>query len=83
MSRRFGEGRNEIPVAISQVYILDAFMRVERWAKLIFAAVAEGDALQAHLSNLKKLTRYVPVNSVVHRQTIADSMLKVGRYYIC
>jgi len=56
---------------------------VERWAKLIFAAVAEGDALQAHLSNLKKLTRYVPVNSVVHRQTIADSMLKVGRYYIC
>jgi hypothetical protein len=74
------EEKDEISAAISQVYILDAFMRVERWAKLIVASMAEGDMLQTQLSILKGLTQYTPVNSVAFRRKIADFMLKVGRY---
>lgn len=61
---------------------MDAFMRVERWAKLILAAVAEGDMLQKRLSGLKKLTRYTPINSVALREKIADVMLQARRYFI-
>jgi hypothetical protein len=50
LNDKFGEEKGAIPIAISQVYILDAFMRAERWAKLIFAAIAEGDVLQAQLT---------------------------------
>jgi alkylation response protein AidB-like acyl-CoA dehydrogenase len=79
---RWGEDKCGIPLAISQVYILDAFMRMERWAKLILAAIAEGDMLRTQLSDLNRLTQYTPVNSVGLRRRIADFMLKAGRYFI-
>jgi len=82
INRRWGEEKCEIPMAISQVYILDAFMRIERWAKLIFATIAEEDILQKQLLTLKKLTEYTPVNSIVLRRRIADYMFKAGRYFI-
>jgi alkylation response protein AidB-like acyl-CoA dehydrogenase len=82
IKQRWGEEKAEIPTAISQVYILDALMRVERWAKLIFAAVADEDMLQNQILNLRKLTQYMPVNSVALRRMIADFMLKGGRYFI-
>ena len=82
INQKWGEEKGEIPKAISQVYIMDAFMRVERWAKLIFAAIAEGDMLQKQLSDLEKLTRYTPVNSVALREKIADFMLQARRYFI-
>ena len=74
-----GEGA-EIPEAIIQVYVIDAMMRIERWAKLIFAAVSSGDTLRTQLSALKRLTRFLPVNSVALRRKIADRMIKIGRY---
>lgn len=79
---RWGKDKCEIPLAISQVYILDAFMRMERWAKLIFAAMAEEDILQKQLLTLKKLTQYIPVNSVDLRRKTADYMLQAGLYFI-
>ena len=82
INQKWGEEKCEIPTAISQVYILDALMRVERWAKLIFAAIAEDDILQNQLSVLKKVIQYTPVNSVVLRRKIANFMLKSGRYFI-
>jgi alkylation response protein AidB-like acyl-CoA dehydrogenase len=82
ITRRWGEEKSEIPVAISNVYILDAFMRMERWAKLIFAAIAEGGILQNQLLCLKGLSQYTPVNSVALRRKIANYMLEAGRYFI-
>jgi hypothetical protein len=57
-------------------------MRIERWAKLIFAAIAEGDMLQNQLLRLRGLTWYTPVNSVALRRKIANYMLEAGRYFI-
>jgi alkylation response protein AidB-like acyl-CoA dehydrogenase len=82
INHRKGKEKGEIPTAISHVYILDAFMRIERWAKLIFAAIAEGDMLQNQLLRLRGLTRYTPVNSVALRRKIANYMLEAGRYFI-
>jgi len=45
-----------------------AFDRLEGFAKQAFAAIAEGDILQAQLSALKKLTRFTPVNTVALRR---------------
>jgi len=73
---------SEIPEAIVSVYTIDAMMRVERWAKLIFAAVASGDMLRTQLSALKRLTRYVPVNAVALRRKVADRMIQIGRYAV-
>jgi alkylation response protein AidB-like acyl-CoA dehydrogenase len=82
INQKFGEEYGEIPTNISQVYVLDAFMRVEHWAKLIFAAIAEGEILRNKLSDLRILTQYLPINSVGLRRKIADSMLKARQYFI-
>jgi len=82
MKMKAGGEAIEIPEAIIQVYVIDAMMRIERWAKLIFAAISSGDTLRTQLSALKRLTRYVPVNSVALRRKVAERMIKIGRYVV-
>jgi alkylation response protein AidB-like acyl-CoA dehydrogenase len=82
IGRIWGKEKSEISTAISQAYILDSFMRIEDWAKLIFAAIAEGNVLRTRLSDLERLTRYIPVNSVAYRRKIADFMFKAGKYFV-
>ncbi len=82
MRAKAGEDGAEIAEAIIQVYSVDAMMRIERWAKLIFAAISSGDTLRTQLSALKRLTRYLPANSVALRRKVADRMIKIGRYVV-
>jgi hypothetical protein len=77
---KFEDERSQIQKAMVQVYVNDAFNRLEGFAKQAFAAIAEEDTLRAKLSVLKKLTRFTPVNTVALRREIADAVVKVGRY---
>jgi alkylation response protein AidB-like acyl-CoA dehydrogenase len=77
---KFGDEKSQIQKAMVQVYVNDAFNRLEGFAKQAFAAIAEGDTLRTQLSALKNLTRFTPVNTVALRREIADAVIKVGRY---
>jgi alkylation response protein AidB-like acyl-CoA dehydrogenase len=77
---RFGNEKFHIQKAMVQVYVNDAFERIEGFAKRAFAAIAEGDTLRTQLSALKKLTRFTPVNTISLRREIADAVIKIGRY---
>jgi hypothetical protein len=66
--------------AMTKVYVNDAFERVKGCAKQILSAVAEPEALRTQLSALKKWTSFTPVNTVMFRREIADTVIKVGRY---
>ena len=77
---KIGDEKSQIQKAMVQVYVNDAFNRLEGFAKQAFAAIAEGDTLRAQLSVLKKLTRFTPVNTVALRREIADAVIKVGEY---
>jgi alkylation response protein AidB-like acyl-CoA dehydrogenase len=77
---KIGDEKSQIQKAMVQVYVNDAFNRLEGFAKQAFAAIAEGDTLRAQLSVLKKLTRFTPVNTVALRREIADAVIKVGKY---
>jgi len=54
--------------------------RVELSAKQVLAAVADGDALRTQLAALRRLLRWMPVNTVKARQRIADFLIDSGRY---
>lgn len=82
INHKWGGEKGEIPRAILEAYILDGFMRVERWAKLIIAAVSDDEILGTQLSNLKKLSQYMPINFVALRRKVADFMLTSGRYFV-
>jgi alkylation response protein AidB-like acyl-CoA dehydrogenase len=77
-----GEEDARIHLAATQVYVDEAFPRVELLARRVLGAVSEGDELRTQLSGLKKFTRYTPINTVALRREIANSVLGVSRYHL-
>lgn len=82
IDKKLGEEKSMITKAISMVYILEASMRIERWAKLVVGVISEGQMLQNNLSAIKTLTQFVPIDSIAIRRQIADFMLRANRYFI-
>jgi alkylation response protein AidB-like acyl-CoA dehydrogenase len=60
---------------MARTFINDAMSRVEFSARQVLAAVAEGDALRTQLAALRRLLRWVPINTVKSRQRIAEYVL--------
>jgi alkylation response protein AidB-like acyl-CoA dehydrogenase len=71
---------NELQTEVTRTFINDAMSRVEFSAKQVLAAVAEGDTLRTQLAALRRLLRWMPVNTVKSRQRIADYLIDSGRY---
>ncbi len=78
--KRSEDEKSQIQKAMVKVYVNDAFDRLEGYAKMAFSAMAEGDMLRTQLSALKKMTRFVPVNTVSLRRKIAEAVIKAGKY---
>jgi alkylation response protein AidB-like acyl-CoA dehydrogenase len=77
-----GEEKSGVQVAVTRVYVNDAFTRVEWMAKQIFAAIAEGEELRTQLMALKRLAKNTPINTIALRREIADSVIPLGRYHL-
>src|SRR5699024_6916065 len=54
--------KNKQKLLYTEVYVQEAFNRIEADAKEILIAVEEGDNLRMMLSSLRKLTRHTPTN---------------------
>ncbi len=77
-----GEEKSDIQIAVTRIYINDAFAKAEWLAKQIFASLSEGEELRTQLMALKKLARNTPINTVVLRRKIADSVIPLARYHL-
>ncbi|RNB52981.1 acyl-CoA dehydrogenase [Brevibacillus gelatini] len=69
-------------LAMTAVYVQEAFDRIEAWAKEALAFMEEGDELRLRLSILKKLTRRTPINTVALKRSIADRVIEAGGYVV-
>jgi alkylation response protein AidB-like acyl-CoA dehydrogenase len=65
---------------MAQVFSVTAMDQIDASARAVAAACAEGDELRAHLSILRRLTRYDPPNVIALRRGIAARLLESGRY---
>jgi alkylation response protein AidB-like acyl-CoA dehydrogenase len=65
---------------VARTFVNDAMSRVEFAAKQVLAAVAEGDALRTQLAALRRLLRWMPINTIKARQRIADFLADSGKY---
>jgi butyryl-CoA dehydrogenase len=75
-----GEAASAVAIAISDVYLQDAFTRVEAAAKKALADVAEGDTLRTQMTILRRLVKADPVNVIAAREKIAARVLEAGKY---
>src|SRR5699024_6977054 len=66
----------------TQVYVQEAFNRIEKEAKEVIIAVESGDALRMMLSSLRKLTRHTPIDIIEKKREIAASIIEKERYIV-
>ncbi len=71
---------SEIGADAARTFVNDAMNRVDFHGRQIVAAVAEGDALRTQLAALRRLLKWVPINTVKTRQRIADYLTDCGSY---
>src|ERR1700757_1710393 len=75
-----GEKEAALVIAMTRVYLSQAFEKIESAAKKVIAAVAEGDMLRTQLAILRRLGKYEPFNTIELRQKIAQRAIEVGKY---
>ncbi|SET35083.1 Acyl-CoA dehydrogenase [Oceanobacillus limi] len=66
----------------TQVYVQEAFNRIEADAKETLIAVEEGDTLRMMLSSLRKLTRHTPTNVIAKKREIAAKIIEEEKYIV-
>jgi butyryl-CoA dehydrogenase len=75
-----GEAAAALPIAMTRVYLSQAFEKVESAAKKVIAAVADGDMMRTQLAILRRLSKYEPFNTIELRQQIAQKVIERGKY---
>jgi butyryl-CoA dehydrogenase len=74
------KGQAEVAVAMTDVYLQEAFARIEGAAKKALADVADGDMLRTQMTILRRLTKAEPVNVIAAREKVAARVLEAGKY---
>jgi butyryl-CoA dehydrogenase len=60
--------------------VYDSADRLEKQARTVLAAVAEGDMLRTQLAVLKRFTKREPVDTIALRRRVADAVQAADRY---
>jgi butyryl-CoA dehydrogenase len=82
MVEQKGEASAALAVAMTRVYLTQAFEKVEAAAKKVIADVAEGDMLRTQLAIVRRLAKYEPFNTIALRQQIAQKTIEAGKYQL-
>jgi butyryl-CoA dehydrogenase len=66
--------------AMVKLFAADALACVERAARRVLAAVAEGDMLRTQLAILRRLLKHTPENTIALSRLVAQRQLDGGGY---
>jgi len=75
-----GEKKAKYQIDAVKVYVDEAIVKIESWAKQVIAYVEEGDMLRTQLAGIKKLARYQPIDAVSLKREIADRIIDLEAY---
>ena len=64
------------------VYVSDAASRIDSAARSALAATADGDDLRMQLAALRRVLKVTPVNTVVRRRRLADTVVDRAGYML-
>ncbi|WP_394218521.1 acyl-CoA dehydrogenase family protein [Halobacillus trueperi] len=77
-----GEEKNKQKLLYTQVYVQEAFNRIEGHAKETLIAAESGDSLRMMLGALRKLTRHTPTNVIPKKREIAKALIEAEKYTV-
>src|SRR5690606_28752534 len=79
---RDGEEKSRQKLLYTEVYVQEAFNRIEADAKETILAVEEGDNLRMMLASLRNLTRHTPINVIKKKREIAAPIIEQEKYVL-
>ncbi|MBM7551270.1 acyl-CoA dehydrogenase family protein [Thalassobacillus pellis] len=77
-----GAEKEKQKLLYTQVYVQEAFNRIEAHAKETLIASETGDTLRIMLGALRKLTRHTPVNVISKKREIACALINEEKYIV-
>jgi alkylation response protein AidB-like acyl-CoA dehydrogenase len=77
-----GSAQAALAQSMTQLYAVNAFSAIENAARMVIAAVAEGDLLRTQIAIVRRLAKHETVNTVALGKTIARAAVERGRYPI-
>ncbi|TFB24286.1 acyl-CoA dehydrogenase [Filobacillus milosensis] len=77
-----GVEKSEQKLLYTQVYVQEAFNRIEAHAKETLIASDSGDSLRMMLGALRKLTRHDPINVIEKKREIAAKIIDAEKYVV-
>jgi alkylation response protein AidB-like acyl-CoA dehydrogenase len=80
MVEQKGETSAALAIAMTRVYLTQAFEKIEAAARKVIADVAEGDMLRTQLAIVRRLSKHEPFNTIALRQQIAQKTIERGKY---
>jgi alkylation response protein AidB-like acyl-CoA dehydrogenase len=75
-----GEAAAMQAIAMTRYYAAKAIETVERSARQVVAAAAEGDMLRTQMAVLRRLAKHEPANTIGLGRQIARGVIAAGRY---
>jgi butyryl-CoA dehydrogenase len=75
-----GASRASLHGDAARVLLNDAAARIEVTARQSLAAMVSGDTLRTMLAGLKRLSKFVPFDTVTLRRRLADAAVAQGGY---
>ncbi|MCY9509278.1 acyl-CoA dehydrogenase family protein [Paenibacillus larvae] len=79
---RQGEDKVKNAIQMTEVYLHEAFAKIEAIAKQCLVMVEEGDMLRTGLSMVKRLTRTSPINTISLKREIAQRVIQAEKYVV-
>jgi alkylation response protein AidB-like acyl-CoA dehydrogenase len=64
----------------ANAFVYDALDRIEKEARTVLAAVAEGDALITQLAVLRRFAKHAPADTIALRRRVAEAALAQDKY---
>jgi len=80
-AERAKKPRAALHVDAARALVNDAALRIESSARQALAAMATGDTLRTLLAGLRRLMKWVPVDTVTIRRRLADEAVAHGGYF--
>jgi alkylation response protein AidB-like acyl-CoA dehydrogenase len=75
-----GNSASVIPVAMARIYAAQAMETIEKSARMVIAAVAEGDMARTQFAILRRLGKHDPADTIALRRQVATHQIKAGKY---
>ncbi len=72
----------ENAIQMAQVFVQEAFHKIQASAKEILTTIESGEALQNHLKMLDKLSEHTPINVTVLKREIAMRVAQAEKYIV-